>query len=32
MREIVEGQKIGYDVERNNKSGKCPLANFGYLN
>ena len=22
MREIVEGQKIGYDMERDNKSGK----------
>jgi CspA family cold shock protein len=28
MREIVEGQKIGYDMERDNKSGKMSACNL----
>ncbi len=28
MREIVEGQKIGYDLERDNKSGKMSACNL----
>jgi CspA family cold shock protein len=28
MPEIVEGQKIGYDMERDNKSGKMSACNF----
>jgi cold shock protein len=28
MREIVEGQKIGYDVERDSKSGKMSACNL----
>jgi CspA family cold shock protein len=28
MREIVEGQKIGYDLERDNKSGKVSACNL----
>ncbi len=32
MREIVEGQKIGFDLERDNKSGKgVRLQSAGYL-
>ncbi|MBB3165484.1 CspA family cold shock protein [Rhizobium laguerreae] len=28
MREIVEGQKIGYELERDNKSGKMSACNL----
>ena len=28
MREIVEGQKLGYDLERDNKSGKMSACNL----
>jgi cold shock protein len=28
MREIVEGQKIGFDLERDNKSGKMSACNL----
>jgi CspA family cold shock protein len=28
MREIVEGQKIGYEMERDNKSGKMSACNL----
>jgi len=28
MREIVEGQKIGYDLERDSKSGKMSACNL----
>lgn len=28
MRELVEGQKIGYDLERDNKSGKMSACNL----
>jgi CspA family cold shock protein len=28
MREIVEGQKIGYDMERDSKSGKMAACNL----
>jgi CspA family cold shock protein len=28
MREIVEGQKIGYDMERDSKSGKMSACNL----
>lgn len=28
MREIVEGQKIGFDLERDNKSGKVSACNL----
>lgn len=28
MREIVEGQKIGYDLERDRKSGKMSAGNL----
>ena len=28
MREIVEGQKISYDMERDNKSGKMSACNL----
>jgi CspA family cold shock protein len=28
MRDIVEGQKIGYDLERDNKSGKMSACNL----
>jgi CspA family cold shock protein len=28
MREIVEGQKLGYDMERDNKSGKMSACNL----
>jgi CspA family cold shock protein len=28
MREIVEGQKIGYDMERDMKSGKMSACNL----
>jgi len=28
LREIVEGQKIGYDMERDNKSGKMAACNL----
>ena len=28
MREIVEGQKVGYDMERDNKSGKMSACNL----
>jgi cold shock protein len=28
MREIVEGQKIGYDMERDDKSGKMSACNL----
>ena len=26
MRELVEGQKVGFELERDKKSGKCRLA------
>lgn len=28
MRELVEGQKIGFDLERDNKSGKMSACNL----
>jgi CspA family cold shock protein len=28
MREIVEGQKVGYELERDNKSGKMSACNL----
>lgn len=28
MRDLVEGQKIGYDMERDNKSGKMSACNL----
>jgi len=28
MRELIEGQKIGYDLERDNKSGRMSAGNL----
>jgi CspA family cold shock protein len=28
MRDLVEGQKLGYDVERDNRSGKMSACNL----